>query len=119
MNSIARAIADRIRKLAGTERSLEAQTERSASPDENPRRFHAFLEYDGDMDRYMVDLDHGIRWRCSTSEMLRYPYVSSVGFRLTANPSWSWGLKEVEPIEAHGLIGVPHSSHPLATPMRR
>lgn len=68
------------------------------------RRFHCFLEYDYDMQRYMVDLDLNIRWRCSVFEMLKYPYESTVGFRLTTNPSWSWGLKEVEPEEAHRMI---------------
>jgi hypothetical protein len=68
------------------------------------RRFHCFLEYDYDMERYMVDLDLKIRWRCSVFEMLRYPYESTIGFRLTTNPSWSWGLKEVQPDEARRLI---------------
>jgi hypothetical protein len=52
----------------------------------------------------MVDLDHKIRWRCSTNEQLTYPYESTIGFRLTTNPSWSWGLKEMEPEAARQLI---------------
>ncbi len=104
MNKSTKTIAERIRSLASAEKAMEAQRERTAPQNRNPRRFHSFLSYDGDLDRYMVDLDHGIRWKCSTSEQLNYPYVSSIGFRITANPAWSWGLKEVEPREARRLI---------------
>jgi hypothetical protein len=104
MSDIAKSMAERIRSWSRVENDLGSRTPRSESRSGNPRRFHSFLSYDGDMERYMVDLDHGIRWRCSVGEQLNYPYVSSIGFRLTANPSWSWGLTEVEAGEARQII---------------
>ncbi|MBY3433581.1 hypothetical protein HFN89_05410 [Rhizobium laguerreae] len=104
MSDIAKSMAERIRNWSRVENGQETRSSRSEPYSGNPRRFHSFLRYEGDLERYMVDLDHGIRWRCSVGEQLKYPYVSSGGFRITTNPAWSWGLKEVEPTEAREII---------------
>lgn len=112
MSDIAKNMADRIRDWDRLENGQESRKPRAEAHSGNPRRFHSFLKYEGELERYMVDLDHGIRWRCSIGEQLNYPYVSSIGFRITSNPSWSWGLKAVEPREAREIInrtGEPYS----------